>query len=422
MEAVLATPFLRGREVHRLRRAAVDVEDGVGALVRSIAMASNSTETSAFNVLDLGEVVELFAAWRRYLNDAIRPYYAVKCNHNPALLAALAALGSGFDCASPAEMDAVLAVGGGVTADRIIYANPCKPESHLRYAARLGVNITTFDSVFEVEKIGRCHPGCRLLLRLKPPDDGGAMLNLGTKYGAHHDEVVPLLRAAHRAGLLVAGVSFHVGSAVSRPCVYGSAIEAARAAFDAATELGMPPMHVLDIGGGFRARCSSTTSSSFPDACAVINAALARHFGDIVPGVEVIAEPGRYFAETPFALAARIFGKRTRGEEREYWIDDGMFGSLCCVHFENYVPRPVPVASRAAAAVHDGDGKMTYPSTVFGPTLDSFDVVVRGYQLPELCAGDWLVFHDIGAYTTVLSSDFNGFSTSKMKTYLASSV
>lgn len=195
----------------------------------------------------------------------------------------------------------------------------------------------------------------------------------------------------------------------------------------------MPRMHVLDIGGGFKAG-GGGGESTFQGASAVISAALARHFGgdDMPSGVEVIAEPGRYFAETAFALAARIFGKRTRGEVREYWIDDGMFGTLCCVHFENYVPRPAPVTATA----DDGDeqaatmgGEMmitstntstkTHPSTVFGPTLDSFDEVVRGYQLPELCTGDWLVFDDVGAYTTVCSSDFNGFSTSNMKTYLA---
>jgi ornithine decarboxylase len=196
-------------------------------------------------------------------------------------------------------------------------------------------------------------------------------------------------------------------------------VEAARAVFDAAAARGMPPMRVLDIGGGFMAG----TASTFQDACDVINSALTRHFGDVLPGLQVIGEPGRYFAETPFTLAARVFGKRTRGEVREYWIDDGLFGTLCCVHMENYVPRPVPVSGRAAAGgdANDDEGGETeaHPSTVFGPTLDSFDVVVKGYHLPELRIGDWLVFHDVGAYTTVLSCDFNGFSTSDMKTYLA---
>lgn len=401
MQDVLSAPVVRDHEVLTFRRDA-----GVSSLVPTIVA------TGAFHVLDLGKVTELFVAWRRGL-DGVRPYYAVKCNPNPALLGALAGLGLGFDCASRAEMEAVLAL--GVAADRIIYANPCKLESHIKYASSVGINLTTFDSEQEVDKIKRFHPKCRLLLRLKTSDDGDAKVNLGTKYGAHQEEVIPLLSAARRAGMAVVGVAFHVGTAVSRVGVYGSAIEAARVAFDAAAELGMLPMRVLNIGGGFRAG-----GSTFGEAAKVINTALALHFGDL-QDVEVIAEPGRYFAEATFALAARVFGKRTRGEVREYWIDDGMFGTLCCVHFENYVPRPVPVASCPVDGEAGREGKM-YLSTVFGPTLDSFDEVVRGYRLPELRVGDWLVFHDVGAYTTACSSSFNGFSTSHMKTYLAYSI
>ena len=49
----------------------------------------------------------------------------------------------------------------------------------------------------------------------------------------------------------------------------------------------------------------------------------ARHFGGLpcVTCIEVIGEPSRYFAETAFALTARVIGRRTRGDVREYWID-----------------------------------------------------------------------------------------------------
>ncbi|KAF8759198.1 hypothetical protein HU200_010226 [Digitaria exilis] len=380
MRAVLEAPRVKGREVLRLPCDAANEKDAVTSLVRRIVAAGDPRVTSAFNVLDLGKVAELFAAWRRTTPST------------------LAALGSCFDCASPAEMDAVLAL--GVAPDRIIYANPCKPD--------VGVDVTTFDSVEEVGKIKRFHPGCKLLLRLKVPDAGEAQVNLGTKYGALEEEVAPLLRAARSAGLEVTGVAFHVGCAVTRVGVYDASVKAARAVFDAAAELGLPP----------HAR-PRHRASRFEDACDVIIAAVARHFGDM-PGVEVIGEPGQYFAETPFTLAARVFGKRTRGEVREYWIDDGIYGTLSCVvNINGYIPRPVPVAS----ACHSGDeGEEMHTSTVFGPTLDSLDVVVRGYPLPELRIGDWLVFHDIGAYTTVVSTNFNGFSASEMKTYLASSV
>ncbi|KAM0905654.1 hypothetical protein ACQ4PT_017252 [Festuca glaucescens] len=371
------------------------------ALMRSIV---DGGARSAFYVLDLGRVVELYRRWQREL-PGVRPFYAVKCNTDPGLLGALAALGAGFDCASRREMESVLALGAD-PGSSIVYANPCKPEAHVRYAAQVGVTLTTYDSESEVAKVKRCHPGCELLLRVKGPDNREAKVDLGTKYGARADEVVPLLRAAQRAGLSVAGVSFHVGYGGPRTDVYQVAIEAARAAFDAAAALGMPPMRVLDIGGGFAA------TALFDEAAAVIRAALARHFGYLLPRVELVGEPGRYFAETPFTLAARVIGKRARGEAREYWIDDGIYGSLNTVVTDGYVPRPRPLAASVP-------GEETYASTVFGPTCDSVDTVVTGYQLPEMSVGAWLLFDDMGAYTTACASNFNGFSASDINTFLA---
>ncbi|KAF8759375.1 hypothetical protein HU200_010418 [Digitaria exilis] len=406
IQAVLVAPGVKDRKVLEFKRGdALKDRDVASGLIRSV-LASNPTQRSAFYVFDLAKVVDLFRSWRRAL-PGVRPCYAVKCNPDPSLLGALAALGAGFDCASRAEIEAVLSLGAGVVHPRrdIVYANPCKPEAHLEFAAEAGVTLATYDSEEEVAKVRRCHPGCELLLRIKGPDGGDARVDLGTKYGALAGEVVPLLRAAQRAGVPVAGVSFHVGSGAANLDVYRGAVEDARKVFDAATELGMPPLRVLDIGGGF------VSGPKFEDAAAVINDALARHFGDL-PCVEVIGEPGRYFAETAFTLAARVIGKRVRGEVREYWIDDGLYGSLNCVIMDHYVPTPRPLAGARP-------GERTYASTVFGPTCDSLDTVVRGYQLPEMSVGDWLVFDDMGAYTTGAGSNFNGFATSDIKIYVA---
>lgn len=168
----------------------------------------------------------------------------------------------------------------------------------------------------------------------------------------------------------------------------------------------MPPMGILDIGGGF------TAGAMFDEAATVIRTAVADHFGDLPTKVEVIGEPGRYFAETAFTLATRVIGKRTRGVLREYWIDDGIYGSLNCINMDHYLPRPKPLARTRT-------GQETYISTVFGPTCDSLDTVVTGYQLPEISVGDWLVFENMGAYSTAAGSNFNGFSMSDIKTYVA---
>ena len=52
-----------------------------------------------FYVVDLGRVINLYDTWMDELPQ-VQPFYAVKCNEDPALVKTLAALGTGFDCAS----------------------------------------------------------------------------------------------------------------------------------------------------------------------------------------------------------------------------------------------------------------------------------------------------------------------------------
>lgn len=117
--------------------------DGMMNLIKSIA-AANQENGQPFYVLDLGALERVMDKWNHCLPQ-VKPFFAVKCNSEPAFLAALARMGANFDCASQGEIDTVL--GLGVRPDRIVYANPCKAAAHIRYAATVGVNLTTFDSM-----------------------------------------------------------------------------------------------------------------------------------------------------------------------------------------------------------------------------------------------------------------------------------
>ena len=106
----------------------------------------------AFFHVNLSEVVRQYVRWCDQL-PRVKPHYAVKCNNDPRVLATLADLGCDFDCASASEMDALLDI--GVAPERIIYANPCKSHSQLRYARTHNVNFTVFDS--EDELVDLCN-------------------------------------------------------------------------------------------------------------------------------------------------------------------------------------------------------------------------------------------------------------------------
>ena len=54
-------------------------------------------------VVDLGAVARLLRDWMTAMPRVV-PFYAVKANNDEGILAMLAALGAGFDCASDAEV------------------------------------------------------------------------------------------------------------------------------------------------------------------------------------------------------------------------------------------------------------------------------------------------------------------------------
>ncbi|WRX25119.1 Orn/DAP/Arg decarboxylase 2 [Theobroma cacao] len=167
-------------------------------------------------------------------------------------------------------------------------------------------------------------------------------------------------------------------------------------------------MHIVDIGGGF------TSGPKFAEAASAVKVALQKYFPNgHASGLKIMAEPGRFIANEPFTLATSILGKRIRNEIKEYWINDGMSGSMNYLKYDHDDVTCTPLANYGSNDV------MTSDSTVFGPTCDPEDTVLEGYPLPDLQVNDWLVFHNLGAYTSSRGNDFNGFKTSAIPTYLA---
>ena len=250
----------------------------------------NSLENS-FYVVDLGAVVRLHKAWCQAM-PRVQPFYAVKCHPNPAVMGVLAALGTGFDCASQEEIRAVTSL--GVSPDRIIYAHPCKPPGQIRYAAAHDISLTTFDTESELQKMAQWHPSCNLVLRIRA-DDTQARCQLGNKFGADPVDALALLGTAKDLGLSVVGVSFHVGSGATNPHAFTAAILLARKVFDMGNALGFN-MTLLDIGGGFcGGNFDDNGNVDLGGVPAAVNSALEEYFsGEANENVRVIAEPGRY--------------------------------------------------------------------------------------------------------------------------------
>lgn len=380
----------------------------IASVIRSYKMEDN------FYVCDLGAVQRAYDAWVANL-PRVKPYYAVKCHPNPGILSTLAALGAGFDCASPGEIDLVCSL--GVHPDRIIYANPCKRPSDLKFARKMGVTVATYDTVSELDKVAMYHPELKMVLRIRA-DDPGARCQLGNKFGSEPDMWEELVDAAIERNIALIGVSFHVGSGASSSAAFERAIVAARSVFDMALQKGVR-LSLIDIGGGFTATLDEDGNIHLGAMPPAVNAALDAHF-PAADGYTVISEPGRYMVEKSCAMATQVIGKRPRrfpdgGLEMHYWITDGLYGSMNCVIYDHMVLKPHPL-------VPAEEEEELISTTLFGPTCDGLDTVIRDYQFPEMQIGDWVVFEDMGAYTIAGATDFNGIKVTNAKFfYVASS-
>ncbi|XP_029531528.1 ornithine decarboxylase 1-like [Oncorhynchus nerka] len=376
---------------------------------QKINETSMSDDKDAFYVCDLGDVLKKHMRWARAM-PRVTPFYAVKCNDSRAVVTTLASLNAGFDCASKTEIQIVQSL--GVDANRIIYANPCKQVSQIKYASAHGVQMMTFDSDVELMKVARYHDDAKLVLRIAT-DDSKAVCRLSVKFGATLKACRGLLERAKELCLDVIGVSFHVGSGCTDPDTYSQAISDARCVFDMGSEVGFN-MTLLDIGGGFPG--SEDTKLKFEEITAVINPALDKYF-PAESGIRIIAEPGRYYVASAYTLAVNIIAKKVIMNEQSasdededwtsdrtlmYYVNDGVYGSFNCILYDH--AHPLPTLHKKPKP----DDRM-YHCSIWGPTCDGLDRIAEMCTLPDMQVGEWLLFENMGAYTVAASSTFNGF-------------
>ncbi|XP_069333738.1 antizyme inhibitor 2 isoform X2 [Eulemur rufifrons] len=390
----------------------VMVEEGFNTrdLLEKLTLgASQATtgEVAAFFVADLGAVVRRHFCFLKCL-PRVRPFYTIKCNSSPGVLKVLAELGLGFSCANKAEMELVQRI--GVPASKVIYTNPCKQIAQIKYAAKHGIRLLSFDNEMELAKVVKSHPNAQMVLCIAT-EDSHSLSRLSLKFGASLKSCRHLLENAKRSHVEVVGVSFHIGSGCPDPQAYARSIADARLVFEMGTELGHR-MHILDLGGGFPAMEGDKVR--FEEIASVINSALDLYFPEGC-GVDILAELGRYYVTSAFTVAVSITAKKEilldqpgREEENgsapktiEYHLDEGVYGIFNSVLFDNICPTPILQKKSSTE-------QPLYSSSLWGPVADGCDCVAEGLWLPQLQVGDWLVFDNMGAYTVGTGSLLGG--------------
>src|SRR5512136_1840284 len=207
-------------------------------------------------VIDHEKVRENYREFRRHLPD-VQAYFAVKANSNPEIVKTLFDIGCSFDVASMPEFMIVYENIRHMPRkerqdwiwDKIIYANTIKPVETLEALDRYKP-LVTFDNCEELKKIKTHAPHAGLVLRIRVPNTG-SMVELSSKFGAHPGEAVDLIAEAFSLGLIVEGISFHVGSQCTNFENYVQALQLCANIIKEIEERTGHKIRILDICGGF---------------------------------------------------------------------------------------------------------------------------------------------------------------------------
>ena len=322
--------------------------------------------------------------------------YAVKCNDAPEVLRALWDGGvRQFDTASLAEIRAVRTALPGAACH---FMHPVKSAEAIDEAYRRhGVRRFVLDHMDELQKIlavtGMAQD-LELIVRLAVPGEG-AMLSLTGKFGVPVEDAVDLLRAARRHARST-GLTFHVGS----QCVDVRAFtHAIRLVGEVVRRAGA--VDHLDVGGGFPARYAGD-EPEFAAFVAVIEDTLLEQGLD---GTALQCEPGRMLVADGASVLTRI--ELRRGQA--LYLNDGVYGNLAELKWVG--PRFPLRLLRDGAEVEAPEAGFD----LFGPTCDSIDSMPGPHRVAgSAMAGDWIEVGMMGAYSTALSTRFNGFASDAM--------
>lgn len=354
-------------------------------------------------IIDHDVIRKNYAEFKKHL-PKVQAYYAVKANPAPEIVRTLFKAGASFDVASLPEFMTVYENIKELSPkaqqdfiwDKIIYANPTKPKETL-LALDKYKPLVTFDNEAELEKIKKFAPHAGVVLRLAVANTG-SQCELSNKFGCHPGEAVDLILAAFKQGLVVEGLSFHVGSQCTNFENFVQALNVAAAVMKESKSRGHE-IKILDIGGGFPAHYDKHVKP-FSQLAKKINAEIERLFPE---NIQILAEPGRFLVATAATSVARIIGKAIREGKRCYYIDDSVYHTFSGIIFDHcqYHLKTFKKGKTEICAV-------------FGQTCDGLDTISQSEELPPLEIDDLVYSENIGAYSNASATWFNGFPPAKV--------
>jgi diaminopimelate decarboxylase len=324
--------------------------------------------------------------------------YAVKANSNLAVLNLLARMGSGFDVVSIGELERVLNAGGDP--GKIIFSGVGKLEHEIRRALEVGIHCFNVESMAELGHLNHIAHDMGVVapisLRINPDIDPQTHPYISTglkenKFGIEFANAKALYLQAHgMANLQIKGIDCHIGSQLTQLHPFLAALDRLLTLIDELAEHDIHLEHI-DLGGGLGVRYQDEEPPHPSEHARAIIGRLQNH------PLQVILEPGRAIAANAGILVTRVEYLKHNPQKHFAIVDAAM----------NDLIRPALYGAwQAIIPVHPHENGLAEDYDIVGPVCETGDFLGKKRQL-NLCEHDLLAIRGAGAYSFVMSSNYN---------------
>ncbi|KAH7978986.1 hypothetical protein HPB49_007684 [Dermacentor silvarum] len=451
------------------------VDDSVINVARDVIQQQCSSSTAhtiswliqvtgdAFFVCDVRDLEYKVNLWRSEMPN-VTPFFAVKCCTDLVVLRTLSSLGVNFDCSNKArtavlhklsfhsvEIEIVMQL--GVSPERIVFANPIKSVEDLDYAKRNNVTLMTFDSTDELDKIRDKNASKQGMAAYSAPCPwAGRHGHAGqghrndlavevryiltapssqTPYDMLKKAILELTAISKLKRLQLLLMTPFAGETCRlKPCSTcttnnvhhrrsGSYSAVPEKVKENVNTVVTPDSTVLKGGGvrlllriqGNTVGCGITMNNKFgcslADASKVLRKARCRNLN--IAGVSfhigaAFKHPTVFQRTIEDAKAVFDVGRELGFKMDTLDIGGGFPGGAR--KLESFVEPPV-------------NRPRDILTTIWGATCHPWDMIVDRSHFFAVADGEWLVFDNMGAYTLVSASGFNGFGFPRVH-YIAS--
>ncbi len=338
----------------------------------------------------------LRAQARRYLtalrsrHPATEVYFASKAFAAVSVERILAEEGVGCDVASGGEL--VIALAAGVAPERILMHGNAKTTAEIAAALDAGIGRIVIDNTDDIDRIvALATRPQRVLLRVSPGIAAATHEAMATghddsKFGVSFAQAPALIDRIRSEPLLeLEGIHAHIGSQIYDLGQFEAEVAAL-------ATLGR--FAVYDLGGGLGVRyVGSDKAPTVEEYAEVLISAVHEHLGE---DVTILVEPGRSMVASSVVTVYSVVTVK-HGTRTHVAVDGGMGDNLeVSLYGQAFEP-----------AILDRTGP-TSPVDVVGRHCESGDTLVRDAPLVDPQVGDLLVVPVVGAYTYVMSNNYNG--------------